>query len=96
MSDDKNDDKNVLMDTKISYETVASQEEIYMEEGEEEISEILVSQDSAPSQNSGVDSPCIGESPEEPLNHAAEELITGDSDDPPLSEEEVAKLLSPS
>lgn len=28
---------------------------------------------------------------EEQLNHAAEELITGDSDDPPLSEETVVE-----
>jgi hypothetical protein len=27
------------------------------------------------------------------LNHAAEELITGDSDDPPLSEETVLDML---
>ena len=30
---------------------------------------------------------------EEQLNHAAEELITGDSDDPPLSEEAVVEML---
>ena len=30
---------------------------------------------------------------EEQLNHAAEELITGDSDDPPLSEEAVFEML---
>jgi hypothetical protein len=29
----------------------------------------------------------------EQLDHAAEELVTGDSDDPPLSEEEVAEML---
>ena len=29
----------------------------------------------------------------EELNDAAEELITGDSDDPPLSEVEVARML---
>lgn len=29
----------------------------------------------------------------EQLNHAAEELITGDSDDPPLSEEAVVEML---
>jgi hypothetical protein len=27
------------------------------------------------------------------LDHAAEELITGDSDDPPLSEENVVEIL---
>ena len=30
---------------------------------------------------------------EEQLNHAAEELITGDSDDPPLSEQTVGEML---
>lgn len=30
------------------------------------------------------------------LNHASEELITGDSDDPPLSEEEVVEMLNDS
>ena len=33
------------------------------------------------------------ESLEERLDHAAEELITGDSDDPPLSEEAVVEML---
>jgi hypothetical protein len=40
------------------------------------------------------DAPCIAESLDEQLNHAAEELITGDSDDPPLSEEEVVEMLN--
>ena len=31
---------------------------------------------------------------DEPLHHAAEELISGDSDDPPLSEEAVDEMLS--
>ena len=33
------------------------------------------------------------ESLEGQLDHAAEELITGDSDDPPLSEETVLEML---
>ncbi len=37
--------------------------------------------------------PRNAENLEEKLNHAAEELITGDSDDPPLSEEAVVELL---
>ena len=37
--------------------------------------------------------PPIAESLDERLEHAAEELITGDSDDPPLSEETVAEML---
>ena len=35
----------------------------------------------------------IAESIEEQLDHAAEELITGDSDDPPLSEGAVVEML---
>ena len=30
---------------------------------------------------------------DEQLNHATEDLITGDSDDPPLSKEEVVDML---
>jgi len=37
--------------------------------------------------------PRMAESLVEQLDQAAEELITGDSDDPPLSEEAVAELL---
>jgi hypothetical protein len=33
------------------------------------------------------------ESLDEQLDHAAEELITGDSDDPPLGEEVVADMI---
>jgi len=37
--------------------------------------------------------PRIAESLDEQLDHAAEELISGDSDDPPLSEEMVVNML---
>ena len=37
--------------------------------------------------------PRSAESLEQQLNHAAEELITGDSDDPPLSEKAVMEML---
>jgi len=37
--------------------------------------------------------PRKAETLEERLDHAAEELITGDSDDPPLSEEAVVEML---
>ena len=37
--------------------------------------------------------PRMAGSLEEQLDHAAEELITGDSDDPPLSEEAVLELI---
>ena len=37
--------------------------------------------------------PRVPDTLEEQLDHAAEELITGDSDDPPLSEEAVVEML---
>jgi len=37
--------------------------------------------------------PRMAESLEEQLDHAAEELITGDSDDPPVSEEAIVEIL---
>jgi len=39
------------------------------------------------------DDPRIAANLEEQLCHAAEELITGDSDDPPLSEDTVVEML---
>ena len=39
------------------------------------------------------DDPRIAASLEEQLDHAAEELITDDSDDPPLSEETVVEMI---
>jgi len=38
--------------------------------------------------------PRTADSLDKQLKHAAEELITGDSDDPPLSEEAVREMLS--
>jgi len=40
------------------------------------------------------DDPRTAENLEEQLNYAAEELITGDADDPPLSEETVMDMLT--
>jgi hypothetical protein len=66
------------------YEGLAYEEEIYLEEGVERFRqhEIFVAE-------SVRRAPSIAEETE----HAAEELITGDSDDAPLSEETVADLL---
>jgi len=77
-----NSNENIPTDAETCYEIVASQEEIYLEETEEEIRAILI-----------FDNPCPPESVDEPLVQAAEELITGDSDDPPLSEDAVAGML---
>jgi hypothetical protein len=108
-------DKNVRADKEAYYERIASQEEFYLEETEEDVRAILISCDTSPSQDSGSasannreeqeldrgkvavsdanDDPCIAESLDEQLDHAAEELITGDSDDPPLSEEAVVETV---
>ena len=43
--------------------------------------------------NKSNDNNNVPESLEEQLEHATEELITGDSDDPPLSEETVIEML---
>jgi hypothetical protein len=116
MSINMSDDKNMPTDTEAYCEELASQEEIYLEETEEELRAILVSEDPSPAQNNRLmlaenrgereftceversmadanNNPRVGDSLDEQLNHAAEELITGDSDDPPLSEEAVVERL---
>jgi hypothetical protein len=108
-------DKDIPIDADAYYERVASQEEIYLEETEEELRAIWISYRTSPSRNSGSTlatnrgernldrgkrsmsdantDPCIAESLDEQLNHAAEDLIAGDSDDPPLSEEAVVEMV---
>lgn len=71
--------------TEAYYEEQANQEEVYLEETEEELRVILVSYDPTPSED---------ERPSEQREDAAEELIAGDSDDPPLSEEAIDEMLS--
>ncbi len=53
MSINMSNDKNISTDTEAYYETIASQEEIYLEETEEELRAILTSDDPSPSRNSG-------------------------------------------
>jgi len=119
MSINMSNENNIPTDTEAYYEMVASQEEIYLEETEEELRAILIFYDPPPSQNTSTilpescqeresdreversmtdtnNNPRLAESPDEQINHAAEELITGDSDDPPLSEEEVVEMLNDS
>jgi hypothetical protein len=103
MSVNMSDDKNIPTNTEAYYEKVvsheemyrqekfASQEEKYREETEEELRAILMFEEPAPlrietdmKDNQGIN---------EQRDCAAEELITGDSDDPPLSEHQVAELL---
>jgi len=76
--------KNIPVRTDAYYEEQASQEEIYLEETEEELRMILES-DNAPLPRS--------ESPNQQRERAVEELIVDDSDDPPLSEEEIEEML---
>jgi len=110
-------DKNIPTDTDAYYEyyeELASQEELYLEETEEEVVTILTSYVSPTSQNdlsivteycelresdSGVgfdpnNDPRKAESRDEQLVDASEELITGDADDPPLSEVAVQEMLN--
>ena len=117
MATNKNNDKNIPCETEACYETLASQEEIYLEETEEEVRAILTSDDQSPSQTTAIewrnkiegleldweveknsmtnagDDPSMATNLQEQLDHAAEELITGDSDDPPLSEETVVEMI---
>jgi hypothetical protein len=115
MSINMSNDKDVPIDADGYYERVASQEEIYLAETEEELRAIWISYHTSPSRNSSSISaenrgernldwgkrsmsdanndPCIAESLDEQLNHAAEDLIAGDSDDPPLSEEAVVEMV---
>ena len=116
MSINMSNDKNIPTDTEACCEELASQEEIYLEETEEELRAILIFDDPSPSGNNsgmlaencgerelhwevnrsmsdGKNNPRIPESLDEQLVDAAEELITGDSDDPPLSEEAVVEML---
>ncbi|SRR6266478_1455592 len=119
MSMNINNDKNIPIDTDACYEELASQEELYLEETEEEVVAILTSYVSPASQsdrstvteNCGLrepdlevrgsmtdpkNNPRIAESRDEQLVDASEELITGDADDPPLSEETVQEMLNDS
>ena len=84
MSIYRNKDKNPTC-TEAYYEEQANQEEVYLEETEEELRVILVSYDPTTSGD---------ESLSEQREDAAEELIAGDSDDPPLSEEAIDEMLS--
>jgi hypothetical protein len=67
-----------------SYELRASQEEFYLEETEEELRMIL---------ESGVTSSPSLETPLPDPESEIEDLLTGDSDDPPLSEDQIEDAL---
>jgi hypothetical protein len=89
-SSDANADKNVQDRTEAYYEQLASQEEIYLEEIEERGRTVLISDSASPSERRH---PGTADCVTEQLEHAAEELVAGDSDDPPLAEDEITKML---
>ena len=97
-TDNQNEEKS--RETDAYYEELACQEEIYLEETEEEVHLILESYDATTSSTKIARSTCganrdprPNENLDEQLDHAAEELITGDADDPPLAEEAVVEML---
>lgn len=92
MSSYRDNQQDEPRDTEAYYETVASQEEIYLEEEEEEVRAILSSDNPTPSPRGAIHRP-LDEPGCAELEHAAEDLITGDSDDPPLSDGAVDELL---
>ena len=116
MSININNDKNIPIDPDACYEELASQEELYLEETEEEVVAILTSYGSPSLQSdrsttidicaeresaleiegimTDLTSPRMVGNPDEQLVEAVEELITGDSDDPPLSEDSVQEMLN--
>ena len=77
-------EKNIPVETEDYYEEVASQEESYLESSEEKV-RIKLEADSPQALQT--------ENSNQRREDAAEELIAGDSDDPPLSEEAVEKML---
>lgn len=87
--------KNIPTGTDAHDERVASREELYLETTEEKLRETLISEDLStyPQQETVCADCCSVASLNQQLDHAAEELITGDSDDPPLSQEAVAEAL---
>lgn len=119
MSVEKVNDENTSIHTDAYYEELASQEELYLEETEEEVRVILTSYVSSASRNDSSittencglrepdlevkgsttdakNNPRKAENRDEQLVDASEELITGDADDPPLSEEAVQEMLNDS
>jgi hypothetical protein len=99
MAIDKANDDNIPDQTEAYYEELASREEVHLEETEEELRMILICEEPSPipkqepRMRSENNHSCAAESLDEQRNHAAEDLISGDSDDPPLSEEAVAEML---
>ena len=115
MSININNDKNIPIDTQACYEELASQEELYLEETEDEVVATLTSYVSPTSKSdrsivdvrakresgleievamTDVTTPRMVTNADGQLVKAIEELITGDSDDPPLSEDSIQEMLT--
>ena len=97
VSDDEMVPKSIPTDADARAEKVASQEEKYLETTEENLRAVLISEDASSyeQQETGcVDCCLVANGLDEELDDAAEELITGDSDDPPLSEGAVVAILT--
>ena len=86
MSNDESKNESSPAHTEDYYEAVASQEQTYLDEVEENLPAMLTFDANS--------APRAAESLHEQLEQAAEELITGDSDDPPLSEKTITEMLS--
>src|SRR4051812_6485255 len=88
MSIEKGNNETIPLRTEEYYERIASQEEEYLEEAVEKLREreLIVSEETA---NNRRQAEAFAQ---KEVDHAAEDLITGDSDDPPLSDETVAAM----
>lgn len=81
----ENNDKNLPTGAEAYYEAIASQEEIYLEDREDEVRVILES-DEAP--------PLLTENPDQQREHTAKDLITGDSHNSAHSEEAIEAMIT--
>jgi hypothetical protein len=89
MSIDKNNNENMPIHTADYHEVLASQEQEYLARASQNYANARFQPSSFHLQTTN---PRTG-SLDEPLHHAAEELISGDSGDPPLSDEAVVDML---
>ena len=78
MRNDEDKPESVPAHTEDDYEAIAGQEQAYLDDVEENLRQILTSEPITTSH--------AAERIDDQLDHAAEELLTGDSDDPPVAE----------
>jgi hypothetical protein len=101
MSPHEHNDGNTPADPEANCEIVASWEEIYLEQTEEDLRAILIfaTPSSSPgpittSASSRDDDPCSTECPGDELEAAAEKQVTGVAGDPSLTEEMFIEILN--